>query len=136
MRNLIAKYRLRLGDRLVRHKGVFSKHHGIYIGIHNGVALVAENQLGEGVQYISLSEFLLNEPSNLCRVERFKGTEYARQNIIPRINSLIGTQYDLINFNCEHFSELIQKGKAESKQVQNAFATGILGLFILAIANR
>jgi len=36
---------MELGDRLVRLKGPYSRHHGIYVGIHNGRALVAENQI-------------------------------------------------------------------------------------------
>lgn len=126
----VKRNNLKLGDRLVREKGIFSKHHGIYVGIHNGIPVVAENQIRRGVQYISLNDFLLGDATNLTRIERFHGTEQARMQIIPRINKLIGREYDLINFNCEHFSELIQKGEPRSKQVQNAFA----GLGLLAIA--
>jgi hypothetical protein len=121
-------YGLQLGDRLVREKGILSKHHGIYVGIHDGIPLVAENQNGIGVQYISLSNFLLGNSANLTRIEKFKGTEEARRSIIPRINKLLGTQYDLINFNCEHFVELIYTGRPTSKQVNTAFFG--LGLLI------
>jgi len=120
-------YGLHLGDRIVREKGILSKHHGIYVGIHNGTPLVAENQSGRGVQYISLSKFLLGNSSNLTRIEKFNGTEEARRNIIPRINELVGTQYDSINFNCEHFVELIYTGRPSSKQVNTAlFGLGLL----------
>jgi hypothetical protein len=122
------KYGLQLGDRLVREKGILSKHHGIYVGIHDGTPLVAENQNGIGVQYISLCNFLLGNSANLTRIEKFKGTEEARRSIIPRINKLLGTQYDLINFNCEHFVELIYTGRPTSKQVNTAFFG--LGLLI------
>jgi hypothetical protein len=125
---LVSINQLNVGDRLVREKGPFSKHHGIYVGIHNSIPLVAENQIGMGVQYVSLSQFLLFNPNNLTRIERFAGTEYARALIISRINQLRGTNYDLINFNCEHFAEFIQTGNSESKQVKNAFA----GLGVLA----
>jgi hypothetical protein len=126
----IAKqYRLQIGDRLIREKGIFSKHHGIYVGIHNRVPMVAENQNGCGVQYVTLNQFLLGNVSNLARIERFKGTEKAKSNIILRINKLIGRRYDLINFNCEHFAELIQTGKSASKQVNNA----LLGIGTLVV---
>ncbi len=124
---------LKLGDRVVREKGIFSKHHGIYVGIHNGIPLVAENQANQGVQYISLSQFLLHNPANLTRIEKFRGSESARQNIIARINKLVGTQYDLINFNCEHFAELIQHGRPKSNQVGNAVGFGFLALIIGAV---
>ncbi|MDD5569641.1 MAG: lecithin retinol acyltransferase family protein [Bacteroidales bacterium] len=120
-------YGLKLGDRLIRQKGILSKHHGIYVGIHNGIPLVAENQSGQGVQYVSLFQFLLGNSSNLIRIEKFKGTEEVRRQIIPRINKLKGTQYDLINFNCEHFAELIQTGRPSSKQVDNVlFGLGLI----------
>ena len=126
----VSNYGLKIGDRVVREKGIFSKHHGIYAGFHNGRALVAENQSGRGVQYISLSEFLLGNANNLTRIERFKGSEFERQNIIPRINALIGKPYDLVNFNCEHFAELIQTGNIQSRQVRNAVGVTVFALFL------
>jgi hypothetical protein len=47
---LVNYYSLQCGDRLIRGKGIFSKHHGIYVGYHNGIPMVAENQNGKGVQ--------------------------------------------------------------------------------------
>lgn len=132
---LVNYYGLKCGDRLVRGKGVLSKHHGIYVGYHNCVPMVAENQNGKGVQYVSLFEFLLWGAASLERIEPFKGSEEARRNVIPRINKLVGTQYDLINFNCEHFAELIQNGKASSKQVNNAlWGLGIIAVLGIMIA--
>lgn len=127
---------MQCGDRLVRNKGLFSKHHGIYIGIHNNIPLVAECQINKGVQYVSLTEFLNGDGNNLVRVELFSGTEYAREQIIPRINQLLGTQYDLVNFNCEHFAEFIQTGKASSKQVGNAILSVALGALFLGLLFR
>lgn len=132
---LVSKNNLRIGDRLVREKGVFSKHHGIYVGIHNGIPYVAENQINIGVQYITLEAFLLGNENKLTRIERFTGSEEIRNNIIPRINKLIGSNYDLVAFNCEHFAEYIQTGKPASKQVKNVFlGLGVLA-FITLIAN-
>jgi hypothetical protein len=46
---------------------------------------------------------------------------------------LIGTQFDLFNFNCEHFASLVQTGKSESPQLWGAVAgIAVLGLFVLA----
>ena len=51
--------RIKIGDRLVRNKGgVLSKHHAIYAGFYRNKHLVAENQIGYGVHYISLNKFL------------------------------------------------------------------------------
>jgi hypothetical protein len=52
---------------------------------------------------------------------------------VKRALDMVGQPYSLINFNCEHFSEFVQHGKARSRQVEN-FGIGILAaLFIIAI---
>lgn len=134
--DLVNKYDLQIGDRLIRDKFIFSKHHVIYAGINNGVPIVAENQMNKGVIYSSLDSALLENPNNLVRVEKFTGTDFQRRQVIPRINELLGTKYDLINFNCEHFAELIQHGNRRSKQVENAFGfLGILAIVGLVISS-
>ena len=130
--DIVNYYNLKLGDRLIREKGIFSKHHGIFVGIHNGLPFVAENNVNSGVQYVTLADFLLNRINNLSRIERFKGTEQARKNIIPRINNLLGTRYGLVNFNCEHFAELIQNGKPKSKQLTNALLGFAIGYVVIS----
>ncbi len=70
------------------------------------------------------------------RIEKFKGTEQARSEVVPRINELLGKKYDLINFNCEHFAEFIQTGVAASKQVAFAvLAVAAVGIGVLAFGN-
>lgn len=112
------QYNLKTGDRLIRAKGPLSTHHGIYVGIYNGLPMVAENQIGHGVRYVSLETFMSGNP--LREIRRFSGTQEQRQAIIPRINRLLGKSYDLLNFNCEHFAELIQNNRTHSRQVNNA----------------
>jgi len=123
------QHSLRVGDRLVREKGLFTKHHGIFVGWHNGNYLVAENNTPDGVRYVTYNEFM--NGNELTRVEYFNGTEAQRNQIIPFINSILGTNYDLINYNCEHFANQIQKGTPESKQVANAVGFSVLGLLLL-----
>jgi hypothetical protein len=107
--DLIHSNKIRIGDRLVRNKGVLSKHHGIYVGVQQGTPIVAENQVDRGVSYTSLASFLLWDIRNLSRIDRFSGSEYDRIQVIPRINQLLGTKYDLVNFNCEHLPNLYRK---------------------------
>ena len=127
---------LQIGDRLIREKGIVSKHHGIYVGVHDGIPLVAENQVNNGVRYVQLINFLNGNFNNVTRIERYSGSEYARDQIIPRINKLLGTKYDLINFNCEHFAELIQNGVSKSNQVKTGLGIALLGLFAIAIFSK
>jgi hypothetical protein len=126
---------LKTGDLIVRQKGPFSTHYMVWIGWQNGVQLVAENQNGIGVRYVSLAEALAG--NSILRFEKFGGTEVQRQVVITKINSLIGRQYDLVVFNCEHFARWIATGKIESKQVKTAstiIMTG--GISLLASKNK
>jgi hypothetical protein len=132
---LVNYYNLEIGDRLIRNKGIVSTHHGIYVGIHSGTPLVAENQVAYGVRYVSLAEFLLKNIANLREIRRFNRSEYYRDQVMADANSLLGMPYNLIHFNCEHFADLLQNGRANSKQVDNAMAgaglVAILGIMAL-----
>ncbi len=81
---------------------------------------------GGGVELISLAKF-----SDGCPVfihQKAEGDRFQRQQIAKRALDLIGTQYDLINFNCEHLANFAQKGKAESPQLRGAT---LLALFAI-----
>lgn len=129
---LVKQHNLQIGDRLVCGKGVFTKHHGVYAGIHDGIAWAAECQVNVGVRYLPLAEYLKGNAVNLVRIERFYGDSSI---IISRIDSVIGTPYHLLEFNCEHFAEYIQTGIVRSKQVETAFlALGAAALLIGAVS--
>ncbi len=122
---------LKIGDLIVRQKGPFSTHFMVYVGIQNGIPMVAENQNDVGVRFNSLKNALAGNV--IKRFEKFGGTEAQRRLVIPRIKNLLGKSYDLIIFNCEHFARYIASGNAESKQVDNiakiAIGSGSLLLF-------
>lgn len=107
---------IKLGDLIVRQKGPFSTHYMVYIGWQNGIQIVAENQIGIGVRYVSLKEALAG--NSIKRFEKFGGSEAQRQSVISRINTMLGKAYDLVVFNCEHFARWAATGKIESKQVK------------------
>jgi hypothetical protein len=44
----------------------------------------------------------------------------------------IGTPYDALNFNCEHFVRLVVSGRAESRQVQD-FASGLIFIGVTSL---
>lgn len=116
---------LKIGDLIVRKKGIFSTHFMVYIGMQKGVHMVAENQTGVGVRYTSLEQALAGNA--IERFEKFGGTEAQRNMVIPRIESLLGKTYDLVVFNCEHFARWIANNKVESKQVKLASTAAIIG---------
>jgi Lecithin retinol acyltransferase len=120
---------LKVGDKLVRNKLVLSKHHGIYAGFQDGQYWVAENNSPHGVRYVSFEQFLSGQ--KLERVEPFKGSEFQRSQIIPFINSKVGTNYDLLKYNCEHFANHVQTGRSSSPQVGIGLGLGLLAFAFL-----
>ena len=123
---------LKIGDRLIRTKGnTIIQHHVIYMGYWEGVYLIAENQNGFGVQYITLNQFL--SEGTLIKVKYNHFDENAQVNIIDRVNQRIGKAYDLRKYNCEHFVNDVLNGVVESKQVQAAFAVGV-GITLATLA--
>ncbi len=128
--------KLRIGDRLVRTKGgILSKHHALYAGFWDNKHIVAENQLGFGVRYILLDQFL-NE-GKLDKVEYNNYDDDTQTKIIDRINKKIGTNYSLIKYNCEHFVNEILTGVSESKQIKVGIAISIgVTLCLLAFGKK
>jgi len=124
--------KLRIGDRLVRTKGgIFTKHHVIYMGVWHGRHLIAENQVGYGVRYLPLNDFL--SEGTLDRIEYYNHSENSQTAIIDRVNKRIGTEYDLLSYNCEHFVNDVLKGIAQSKQIKNAM-TLLIGFTLCVLA--
>jgi hypothetical protein len=113
------KYGLRPADRIV--EPIFttgiSKHHAIYLGIdYQGNEWMAENHKFKGVQLVPASQYF--QKTKKVNVVVFNGSDYERQLAVQRALSLLGQPYDLINFNCEHYAELVQSGKGISHQVE------------------
>lgn len=105
---------LQPGDRLVLPKSDlgFVQHHVIYIGYdHYGNRQYVENNIGKEVQIVSENHLFRND-YYLTRVEPFAGNNFQRKLAINRAISLIGTQYDVVNFNCEHYANAVQYNKA------------------------
>lgn len=128
---------LKIGDLIVRAKGIVTTHYLVYLGKRLGVHMVAENQRGHGVRIVTLDEAL--NGNSIIRFEPFGGQEHERNMVHERVNSLLGKAYDLIAFNCEHFARLIAEGKLESKQVKKASdvaITGGLGLLALGASKK
>lgn len=124
--------KLKIGDRLIRTKGgIFSKHHVLYVGIWQDQHLIAENQVGYGVRYLPLNQFL--SEGILHRIEYYDYDENSQTVIIDRVNKKIGTKYDLFSYNCEHFVNDVLKGVAESKQIKNAMAL-LIGFTLCVLA--
>ena len=124
-------------DRIVVPKSDIKmvKHHAIYLGQNDqGVDLIIENNIGIGVKLTTADEFFMKSPV-ISRVERFTGSNDERRLAVERALVQIGRPYNLINYNCESFSNHVQHNVLESKQVKAGFAfAGLLILLGLAFA--
>ena len=125
---------LKTGDLIVRAKGIFSTHYMVYIENQGGTIIVAENQNGFGVRYVTLAEAL--KGNAVVRFEKFGGADYERNTVVSKINTILGKSYDLVAFNCEHFARMISQGKPKSKQVETtSHVAMITGLGMMSSKN-
>lgn len=137
MNNNILKWNLQPADRIVVPKSDlrFVQHHAIYLGKDaNGTDWIAENKIGKGVQKVTATDFF-NYVIAITRVEAFRGTEAERKNAVINALALQGTNYDLLQFNCEHYANVVQHKKAMSDQVKVGLALGMVGLLIGILIN-
>jgi len=126
---------LQPADRLVVPKSTarLVQHHAIYLGLdENGIELIAENIAGTGVRIVTASDFLLNA-IEVTRVERFTGTEAQRNWALQNAINLVGTNYDLLQFNCEHYANIVQHNRKDSIQVKTGLILGAVGIAALSI---
>ena len=115
------------GDRIAVQR-FFYKHVGIYIG--NGS--VVHNDKGGGVVRTTLAEF---SAGGAVMLQKRVTTDYFQQQAIAqRALSLIGSQFNVIHFNCEHAANWAQSGRVESEQLQGAVIVllAVLGLVALS----
>lgn len=106
-------------------------HYIIHLGNNEFIG-----NLEGGVKFLSLLELqnlLIDyEP---VKIRKFNGNKsdifYAKQ----RALSKLGSRYNLLGFNCEHFANWVQYGKETSKQVQNVMFIGF-GLVALNLIFR
>jgi hypothetical protein len=127
---------LRPGDRIIVPKSNLRwiQHHAIYLGRNEqGIDIIAENRIGVGVQLVSADEFF-KDVITITRIEKFIGSERDRKKAIDRAISLVGYDYDLFQFNCEHYSSVVQHNEKKSNQAETATALSVLTLLFLGLA--
>lgn len=123
---------LKPADRLVLPKSELGlvQHHAIYLGKDAfGIRQYIENYIGKGVRVIDESH-LFRDGFIATRIEPFMGINFQRIEAVKRAISLIGKQYDLINFNCEHYANTVQHKKSYSNQVVNTIGLSVLALIV------
>lgn len=110
----------------------WKKHYGVCIG-HDGLGRpeFVHNTIAGGVVYSDRKGFAGHRS---ILVEQRAASGRADE-VVARAWALVGKEYDLLFFNCEHVANLALNGRAESQQVQVGVGLGLLSLILLAVAN-
>lgn len=124
---------LQTGDILIRANSVLGNQYGIYIGELNGTVIVAENRRSCGIRFVTFHKFLNGK--KLAGIERFDGKEDDRKLVLPFLEKLIGEDYDLVKFNCEHFSSSLTEGLA-NRQTQRSLANRLPVRSMMAVFSK
>lgn len=113
---IVAKKRSGLG-RILNHYIVYVGNETFIGNLQNGVKVLSNPEL---------TELLIDyEP---VKINPFIGSNTQRVHAINRAYNRLGQKYSLLNFNCEHFANWVQKGKENSLQVTIAMSVMLLGL--------
>jgi hypothetical protein len=124
-----------IGDkvRVVAMSGICS-HYGIYIGAWGPFEYaVVHNAKGGGVEVCGWYDFA--DGQTVTIVSRVAGPPMARFAVRDRALGLVGLQYDLLAFNCEHAANFAQTGSAVSDTLQVIERLGVL-IFVGAVLAR
>jgi len=121
------KVRLQIGDK-IRVKGTIGvDHYGIYVGPRGGYGEnIVHNDKAGGVRLVHLRDFSGGQP--VIIEARVVNGRSAQETVAQRALSLLGTEYDLISFNCEHLANYAQLGIGFSPQLQQ----GVASLLVIA----
>ena len=131
IRNL-QKWNLQPADRIVVPKSNLRmvQHHAIYLGKDDyGTDWIAENKIGKGVHIVTATDFF-SDVIEITRVEPFRGNQYQRNEAVRFAMSLEGRNYDLFEFNCEHYANVVQHKVQISHQAKAGIGLGLIGLFV------
>lgn len=123
-------YGLEIGDCILLplFETGLTKHFAIYLGRDEyGREIIVQNLAGVGVHLADAADFFA-KASRIARIEKFNGNIYQQNHVIQRALTLLGTSYNLLTYNCEHFANEVRYGKRESTQVKVAIVALTLGV--------
>jgi len=139
IQNYIITHQLQSIDVIVADKIGYGllDHYIVYMGIcEQGKHWFMGNMPQKGVHWVSEEEAsALIQKYKPKRIRRFNGTDSQIEVAYQRALNLLDRDYDLIAYNCEHFANQVQFGKAESLQIQKAgMGLGFAALIGLGVA--
>jgi hypothetical protein len=103
-----------------KHYGIYDQEAGLFL--HNDI---------RGVGWCHPEAFT----NGLLMIERRASSVAQARVAIFRARELIGTPYDLVNFNCEGYVNYVVTGQATSKQVGDVGVAALLGLSLVGLAS-
>lgn len=117
------------GDIIERIGPLATKHRGVFAGWDFfGRAVVIHNAKNDSVRRDLFETFAAGLPVTV--VSRIARNMNQQEMIVGRAESLLGTKFDLWNFNCDHLVTYALAGVASSPQLQ--VIAGIACLAIVA----
>lgn len=122
IRNYVFAHRIQPADVIIVEKNGWRilDHFVVYLGEQHGQLYFAVNLSHRGVVVISEQELdVYSKKFTPISVRRFKGNDLQRHAAIQRALAANGQRYNLVGFNCEHYANYVQTGKASSAQVNN-----------------
>ena len=130
MKRIFNHYEMKPGDEIVVPKSGFNlvQHYALYLGFDNlGTDWVIENNYKVGVRLITADTFFKSYHT-VNKINPFFGNHFERIEIVQNALKKVGQPYNLINYNCQHFTSDVRTGMPKSNQV------GIAAFSVLAIA--
>jgi uncharacterized protein YycO len=131
----IQHYNLKPVDEIIVPKSGLNivQHHALYLGFdEQGTDWIIENAYGAGVRLVTADNFFNLNP-HINEIRRFTGTNQERRQLVERALQKVGQPYNLIDYNCQHFTSEIKTGTKRSRQVENAVVGSFMVLLIGAL---
>jgi|SRR2546422_9696448 len=120
-----------VGDKIKRSGPLGTWHIGIFLGRDLwGRDWVIHNEKNGYVKEDLLSNFAAGNQVSFA--SRAAHNRQEQRQIVARARSLLGQEFDLLNFNCDHFATYAETGEASSPQLRQ-FAVGAVTLAALIL---
>lgn len=132
IRNYVLANRLQPADVIVVEKNGWRvlDHYVVFLGEQHGQLYFAVNLINQGVVVVSEHELTsYSERFAPIEVRHFAGNVFQRQQAVQRAVAMRGKSYNLLSYNCEHYANYVQTGKASGTQVSNF--TGLASIVLL-----
>lgn len=122
---------IRQGDKCWVRSGL-TKHYAICTGHSpSGRPCFVHNTPAGGVEHVLEETFAKGRP---IYIEQ-RAQPGQEESVAARALALVGRQYDLLGFNCEHVANFAANGRAESGQVRRALVS-VAGAVVVALLNQ